>query len=119
MKNRRISVSLIKQNLNHEHLFNNTVVARIKKGEEFTSGWQTKKLFINEKNRVKRLKWCRDNLSWISDQWKRVIWTDESPFVLQYGNSLEVSLLTKHVESMPQRCQAVIDAKGYATKYKK
>ena len=119
MKNRRISVSQIKQNLNLEHLFNNTVVARIKKGEEFTSGWQTKKLFINEKNRVKRLKWCRDNLSWISDQWNRVIWTDESPFVLQYGNSLEVSLLTKHVESMPHRCQAVIDAKGYATKYKK
>ena len=86
MKNCRISVNQIKQNLNLEHLCNNTVVARIKRGEEFTSGWQTKKPFINEKNRVKRLKWCRDHLSWTSDQWKRVIWTDESPFVQQYGN---------------------------------
>ena len=86
MKNRRISVSQIKQNLNLEHLCNNTIVARIKKGEEFTSGWQTKKPFINKKNRVKRFKWCRDHLSWTSDQWKRVIWTNESPFVLQYGN---------------------------------
>ncbi|XP_065642461.1 uncharacterized protein LOC136074090 [Hydra vulgaris] len=70
MKNRRIS----------------NTVTRIKKGEEFTSGWQTKKSFINEKNCVKRLKWCGDHLSWTSDQWKRVIWTDESPFVVQYGN---------------------------------
>ena len=73
MKNRRISVSQIKQNLNLEHLCNNTIVARIKKGKEFTLGWQTKKPFINEKNRFKRLKWCRDHLSCSSDQWKRVI----------------------------------------------
>ena len=77
MKNRRISVSQIKQNLNLEHLCNNTIVARIKKGEEFTSRWQTRKSFIKEENRVKRLKWWRDHLSWTSDQWKRVIWTDE------------------------------------------
>ena len=77
MKNRRISVSQIKQNLNLEHLCNNTIVARIKKGEEFTSRWQTRTSFINKENRVKRLKWCRDHLSWTSDQLKRVIWTDE------------------------------------------
>ena len=37
--------------------------------------------------------------------------------LLNGWNSLEVTLLTKLVESMPHRCQAVIDAKGYATKY--
>ena len=37
---------------------------------------------------------------------------------LQNGwNLLEVTLLTKLVESMPHRYQAVIDTKGYATKY--
>jgi len=30
---------------------------------------------------------------------------------------LPASLLTKLVESMPRRCQAVIDSNGYATKY--
>jgi hypothetical protein len=30
---------------------------------------------------------------------------------------LPVDILTKLAESMPNRCQAVIDAKGYATKY--
>ena len=43
VKNCRISVSQIKQNLNLEHLCNNTIVARIKVSKEFTSGWQTKK----------------------------------------------------------------------------
>ena len=31
--------------------------------------------------------------------------------------SLDISLLTKLVDSMPKRCQAVIDSKGYPTKY--
>ena len=31
--------------------------------------------------------------------------------------SIPKSRLEKLVESMPRRCQAVIDAKGYATKY--
>ncbi len=31
--------------------------------------------------------------------------------------ALPVSLLTKLVESMPQRCQAVIDVRGAATRY--
>jgi len=30
---------------------------------------------------------------------------------------LPVNLLTKLVDSMPERCRAVIEAKGYATKY--
>ena len=37
--------------------------------------------------------------------------------LLKGWNSLEVSLLTKLVESMPHRCQAFVDAKGYGTKY--
>lgn len=32
-------------------------------------------------------------------------------------NALPVDLLERLVDSMPHRCQAVIDSKGYATKY--
>ena len=49
VKNCRISVSQLKQNLNLEHLCNNKIVARIKVGKEFTSGWQTKKPIKQEK----------------------------------------------------------------------
>ena len=37
--------------------------------------------------------------------------------LLKTWNELPVSLLSDLVDSMPRRCQAVIDAKGYATKY--
>ncbi|CAM9461109.1 unnamed protein product, partial [Ectocarpus fasciculatus] len=38
--------------------------------------------------------------------------------LLQEGwNNLDHDLLTRLADSMPQRCQAVLDAKGYATKY--
>ena len=44
--------------------------------------------------------------------------SDELFALLQEGwRALDVKLLTSLVESMPRRCQAVIDAQGYATKY--
>ena len=43
---------------------------------------------------------------------------DELFQVLQDGwNALDVDLLTRLVDSMPSRCQAVIDSGGFATKY--
>lgn len=38
------------------------------------------KPFINMINRRKRLKFCRAHLKWTAEQWKSVIWTDESSF---------------------------------------
>ena len=35
----------------------------------------------DRKNRKKRLKFARDHLSWTSDDWSKVIWSDESPFL--------------------------------------
>mmetsp|Transcript_5283 Transcript_5283/g.8721 ORF Transcript_5283/g.8721 Transcript_5283/m.8721 type:complete len:98 (-) Transcript_5283:86-379(-) len=35
----------------------------------------------------------------------------------QAWNNLSPNLLASLVDSMPRRCQAVIDARGYATKY--
>jgi len=37
-----------------------------------------KKPFINAKQRKERLKWARERLGWTMEEWKRVIWMDES-----------------------------------------
>ena len=55
---------------------------------------------MTEKNRKKRLKFARDHLSWTSDDWSKVIWSDESPFVYRYNKrqrvwSLRSPLFTK------------------------
>ena len=41
-----------------------------------------KKPYVIEKNRKARLAFAREHLGWSLDQWKRVLWSDESPFPL-------------------------------------
>ncbi|GAN04143.1 hypothetical protein MAM1_0056c03603 [Mucor ambiguus] len=36
------------------------------------------KPLLSEKNVKKRLEWCRKHEDWTVDDWKRVIWTDET-----------------------------------------
>lgn len=62
----------------------NTIRCRIKESGEFNSYWAIHKPFISKKNHKKRVEWCRQHLNWTPEQWSRVLWTDESPFVLAY-----------------------------------
>ena len=41
-----------------------------------------KKPYVSEKNRKARLASARELVGWSLDQWKRVVWSDESPFPL-------------------------------------
>ena len=41
-----------------------------------------KKPYVSEKNRKARLAFAREHVGWSLDQWKRVVWSDESPFSL-------------------------------------
>jgi len=31
-------------------------------------------------NKPKRVQWCQERLEWTEEEWKRVVWTDESNF---------------------------------------
>ena len=44
---------------------------------------KTRKSFVSEKNRPKRLAIAREHVHWDLDQWKSVLWSDESQFTLQ------------------------------------
>lgn len=39
-----------------------------------------KKPLIRPDNKKKRLAWARQHVHWTEDQWKKVLWSDESPF---------------------------------------
>ncbi len=45
-----------------------------------------KKPFISEKNRKKRLGWCRMRINW-TNEWEKIIWSDESRFELFQNDS--------------------------------
>jgi hypothetical protein len=41
-----------------------------------------KKPFLNENQRQKWLEWCLERQNWTVQQWRNVIWSDESKFTL-------------------------------------
>ncbi len=42
------------------------------------------KPLISAVNRKARLAWAREHVKWSDDQWRRVLWSDESPFVITW-----------------------------------
>lgn len=67
-----------------EDISEKTVRRRITESGEFGSYWQVHKPYINKKNREIRVKWAKEHLNWTVDQWRKVLWSDESPFVLRF-----------------------------------
>lgn len=89
-RNRFISAKEIKVQCALPDVCENTIRSRIKESGEFTSQWAARKPFISEANRAKRVEWCREHQHWTKEQWRRVMWTDESPFTLRYWRSTRV-----------------------------
>ena len=48
---------------------------------------KTKKPFVSDKYRKKRLALAKKHAGWDLEHWKRVIWNDESPFTLKNSSS--------------------------------
>ena len=44
------------------------------------------KPFLNGRQRQKRLKWCREKKDWTTEQWSSVMFSNESKFVISFGN---------------------------------
>jgi hypothetical protein len=90
-RNRFVTAKKIKESLPAElSLCLNTIRSRIKESGEFNSYWASKKPFISRANRIKRLAWAREHLEWTVEQWRRVMWTDESPYVLRFNGKVRV-----------------------------
>lgn len=84
-----ISTHQIKENLNLDRISDDTISRRIHDAG-MQSYWAAKKPFISDSNRIKRLQWAMDHINWTKKQWEKVLWSDESPFLLSYGGSQRV-----------------------------
>lgn len=80
----------------------NTIRSRIKESGEFNSYWAVRKPFISARNRLRRVAWATMHLNWTVEQWRRVLWSDESPFVLSYNGRVRVWRM--HNERYSIRC---------------
>jgi len=63
---------------------------RIAEQTQLKSCFKTSKPFINAKNRKRRVKWCMNRLHYTKEQWRRFLFSDESPFVLRFNKKLRV-----------------------------
>lgn len=104
---REITCNQIRSHLGVPTISNSTVERRIKELTGFQSWFKLKKNFVSEENRKKRLQWAQDHLDWTVEQWRRVIWSDESPFVLRYKGRTRVWRLP-HERYLPFACKATV-----------
>ena len=63
----QISSETVKRRLRADALFGRTPV---------------KKLVISAKNKKARLAWVKEHLNWTPQQWSKVLWSDESKFLM-------------------------------------
>ena len=83
-----ISLNTIKQHLRSANLWGKVAV---------------RKPLLRPINKQKRLKWAKEHQNWTVEDWKRVLWTDESKFEL-FGTRRRVYIRRSSSEKMLPEC---------------
>ena len=73
----------LKHHSNNSTVISGRTVLRRLREANLRKNVKTRKPFVNTRNQAIRLKFARDHINWSVEQWKKVLWTDESPYVLR------------------------------------
>ena len=87
-KSRKVTCASIRQDLNLQKVSLRTIQRRVIASGQFDSTWTKKKPFVSDINRANRVQWCKDHLKWTVEQWRNVLWSDESSYVLRYNRRI-------------------------------
>jgi transposase len=79
---RLLTAVSIKQQFGWEHVTSRTVQRRMAEHPKFFSTWQTRRNTISERTRLLRLDFCQRYKEWTCEQWRTVLFSDESPFTI-------------------------------------
>jgi len=105
LNNRRISAPKIVAEIAEEcgvTISSKTVQRKIHE-HGFQSRIARKKPFISKTNKMKRVSWAQIHATWPIDQWKKVLWSDESKFNL-FGTDGVVKVWRKTNEEYNSKC---------------
>ena len=64
------------------HQVSQSKISKLMKKKHLNSYLATKKPQLSIKDRLKRRKWCKERAAWTVEQWRKVIFSDESNFEL-------------------------------------
>ena len=67
-----------------------TVRRRVHELSDLKSHFKDRKPFIGPRNRRRCVKWCMDRMHYTNDQWRRFLFSDESPFVMRFRGKTRV-----------------------------
>jgi len=86
-KNRNKPIEQITDSINESlsTSVSSTTVRNYLHEEGYYSRVALRKPFVSEKNRQKRLKWCKERKNWITE-WNSIIWSDESRYTLHQSD---------------------------------
>jgi transposase len=86
----RITAREIREEIGRKDVSLNTITRPIHEDTDIKSYCETTKPYISKSNQRKRVKWCKEHLKWTADDWNRVVWSDESPYVLRFNGRRRV-----------------------------
>lgn len=113
-KNRKSSISglTISFNSGFTNKSSQKTVRRAIRSIGFRSRVASRKPFISKKNKSARLSWAKEHSSWKIDDWKNVVFSDESKFTL-FGIDRRKRVWRMSSETLDQSCiQSTVQAKG-------
>lgn len=88
-KNPFTTANEIKVNVQLDEISDRTICRRIHE-HGIQSYWAARKPYISEVNRRRRLQWAHDHIDWTVEDWEKILWSDESPFLLSFSGSQRV-----------------------------
>jgi len=58
--------------------------------------------FLNPAQRLKRLQWAKEHVSWTSEQWKKVLWSDETQISIFGSDGVRYVRRQTGVDCLPE-----------------
>lgn len=89
-RNRLASLKTLQRLCNLNHVSLRTIRRALRFYSKFKSKFCRKKPFISLKNIKNRIRWCKEHRNWSLDDWKHVVWSDESTFTIRSGRRFQV-----------------------------
>ncbi len=61
---------------------------------------------LSDKNRTRRIQFTQTHQNWTTEDWKSVVWSDESGFLMRYSDGSEFGI--KNMKALSQRFRLVV-----------
>jgi transposase len=112
-KNRKSTLSVLTEEVNKvlPHALSTRTVQRRMHQWGIYAHAARKVPLISRRNRIARVAWVRERLNWTMEQWKQILWSDESRFTLFQADG-RVNVWREMNERYNQDCMHQTDRRG-------